>query len=69
MAQIKNYTIMKKNIRMLVGIISHPFKSLLFHLNGGMSQYDDLMKKAVQREENKAFYRNIYMASVTHTKI
>lgn len=60
---------MKKNIRMLVGIISHPFKALLFRLNGGMSQYDGLKKRAIQRAEEKAFYRNIYMASVTNTKI
>lgn len=60
---------MKKSIRMLVGIISHPFKALLFRLNGGMSQYDGLMKKAIQRTENKALYRCVYMASVTNTKI
>lgn len=60
---------MKKSIRMLVGIISRPFKSLLFHLNGGMSQYDGLKKRTIQRAEEKAFYRNIYMASITNTKI
>ena len=60
---------MKKSISMLMGIISHPFKALIFHLNGGMSQYDGLKKRAIQRAENKAFYRNIYMASVTNTKI
>lgn len=60
---------MKKSISMLVGIISHPFKALIFHLKGGAKQYDSLKKKAIQRAENKAFYRCIYMASVTHTKI
>lgn len=60
---------MKKSIRMLVGIISHPFKILIFHLNGGMSQYDGLKKRAIQREENKAVFRSIHMASLTHTKI
>jgi hypothetical protein len=69
MAQILNYTIMKKSIRMLVGVISHPFKALISHLKGGASQYDGLKKKAVQREENKALYRSMYMASVTNTKI
>lgn len=60
---------MKKNIRMLVGIISRPFKALIFHIKGGASQYDGLKKRAIQRAEEKAFYRNIYMASVTNTKI
>lgn len=60
---------MKKNIRMLVGIISHPFKALISHFKGGDSQYDSLQKQAVQREENKALYRSMYMASITNTKI
>ncbi len=59
---------MKKNIRILVGIISHPFKALIFHLNGGMSQYDGLKKRAIQRAESKTFYRNIYMASLVSHK-
>ena len=54
---------------MLVGVISHPFKALIFHLKGGASQYDGLKKRAIQREEYKASCRCMYMASVTHTII
>lgn len=54
---------------MLMGIISHPFKALLFRLKGGASQYDGLKKRAIQRAENKALYRSMYIASVTNTKI
>ena len=60
---------MKKNIRMLSGILLHPFKGLIFRLNGGANQYNSLQKKAIMRAENKAVYRNMYMSSVTNTKL
>lgn len=58
-----------KNIRMLKGIILHPFKALFFRLSGGASKYDILSIRANYRRENKAFERKIYLSSLTGTNI
>ena len=58
-----------KNIRMLKGIILHPFKALLFRLAGNGKQYDILSIRANYRRENKAFERKIYLSSLTGTNI
>lgn len=56
---------MKPDLNILKGIILHPFKALYFVLNGGVSQYDILSKSAQIRAERKAFYRSMYMDSLT----
>lgn len=58
-----------KNIRMLKGIILHPFKALFFRLSGGANQYDILSIRANYRRENKAFQRKIHLSSLTKTDI
>lgn len=58
-----------KHIRMLKGIILHPFKALLFRLAGNGKQYDILSIRANYRRENKAFQRKIHLSSLTKTDI
>lgn len=58
-----------KNLRLLKGVILHPFKSFIFHLSGGANKYDILAKKADYRQQEKAFERKIYLSSLTGTNI
>lgn len=56
---------MKTDLNILKGIILHPFKALYFVLNGGARQYAILSKSAQIRAERKAFYRSMYIDSLT----
>lgn len=56
---------MKTDLNILKGILLHPFKALYFVLYGGASQYDILSISAQIRAERKAFYRSMYMESLT----
>jgi len=60
---------MKKNIRMIKGIILHPFKALCFVISGKRKDYFILHVKAEFRAKNKAFYRYLYINSLTGIRI
>lgn len=58
---------MKKNIRMIRGVLLHPFKALCFRLSGGVGKYHSLQVKADLRAKEKAFYRSLFLSSLTGT--
>lgn len=58
---------MKKNLRIIKGIILYPFKSLYFRLSGGMDKYHSLQIRADSRAKEKAFYRSLFLSSLTGT--
>lgn len=60
---------MKKNIRMIKGIILHPFKALYFVISGKRKDYTILQERAEIRAKNKAFYRSLYMNSLIGIKL
>ena len=60
---------MKKSIRMLLGVILHPFKLVLFAIRGGAAQYENLTRRANNRTRTKQIDRCIYMSSLTNTPI
>ena len=60
---------MKKNIRILVGVILHPFKLVLFAIRGGVAQYENLTRRANNRTRTKQIDRCIYMSSLTNTPL
>ena len=60
---------MKKNIRMLVGVIAHPFKALIFKISGQRYKYTNLERNARNRAYMKASERQVFLASLTGTPI
>lgn len=58
---------MKKNIRMIKGVLFHPFKALYFVFSGKRKDYTILQERAETRAKNKAFYRSLYLSSLTDT--
>ena len=58
---------MKKNIRMIKGVILHPLKALYFVISGKRKDYTILQERAEIRTKNKAFYRSLYLSSLTNT--
>ena len=60
---------MKKNIRMIKGVLLHPFKALHFVISGKRKDYTILQGRAEKRAKEKAFYRSLYMNSLTGIRL
>lgn len=60
---------MKKSIRILVGIILHPFKALIFNVSGKREYYTRLAANARNRAYIKALERRMYLSSLTGTPV
>lgn len=58
---------MKKNLRIIKGVLLHPFKALYFVYSGKRKDYTILQEQAEIRAINKAFYRSLYLSSLTDT--
>ena len=58
-----------KDIRMLLGVIVHPFKALYWTILQRGKDYDVLKNRAQFRQEMKASERALYMATITRTKL
>ena len=59
---------MNKNLRLIKGVVLHPFKMLCFKLNKEREHYNIVLSnRARYRKEDKQRQRALYMSSLTNT--
>lgn len=54
---------MNKNLRIVLGVLLHPIKSLYYKARRG--EYRIITSRVNYNQEQKAFYRSMYMKSLT----